>query len=200
MLNIGVDMDGVIANWHDAAVKKINELWDLNIEALYTTYTGNIIQEKLLEKGIQLSVKEIYSQLCPVSFFRTLEPIGDVYQAVKNLSKYANIFIVTKPIEWSYVPQEKIDWLKEHLRDIPYKVVMTEDSEVKGLLKLDMMIDDDPRTADSFKDKGVTVFMPRCTWNKEYLDNTFYYDLIPVEHISNVVEVIESYIKGKKNI
>lgn len=197
-ITCGLDMDGVLANWHDAAINQINTLWpELNIKELTTFYTGDYIYDLLKERGVNLSKQKIYSMLCPKEFFYNLEPYPYLYEMVEYLSSFAKIYIVTKPIEWNYTPAEKVNWLKKYLPNIEYKVILTETSEAKGLLNLDFMIDDDPRVYQSWKNEDTLFFIPKQPWNKKFCEENKNNNRIKIiESLSEVIKIFKENING----
>lgn len=191
-LRIGVDMDGVIANWGRGALEVISKTWpQLDITSFPDIKTGDLIKHKLKKLGTDVSKKEIYKTLCPKGFFRNLEPYPNVYETLKYLSEVGDIYIVTKPIEFEYTPFEKSEWLKEHLKDIEYRIIFTQTSEAKGLLDLDLMIDDDPRVFYSSKEETF-FFIPCQTWNKEFQEKEKNNNRVCfVNSLNEIVEKIE---------
>lgn len=173
---LGLDMDGILANWAESAINKINMLWDLNliVEDLQMYNTRELVEREAIKKhGTLLQSLPLisYSNICSPGFFREIKPYPQARNTVEQLAELGKIVIVTKPLEWQYCPQEKIDWLKEYLYDIDYTVIMVQHAEHKGLLNLDFMIDDDPRVIKSLP-LNTTGIMVQRPWNKEFIHKT----------------------------
>ena len=114
-MKIGIDMDGVIYDWADAAIKTIKEAYglELTMEDWSTARTTELLKSKLPELE-NASREEIYSKVCPPGFFKNLKPYEGAIEAVKKLSKMADIVFVTKPLEYINSTNEKaIAFLKK---------------------------------------------------------------------------------------
>ena len=114
-IRIGIDMDGVIANWTKSAIINMNKLWNLNLkeEDITDVRTIDLIKSKLPELQDKDRVY-FYKQVCPPKFFEELEPYPGAIQAVIDLSKIADIVFITKPLEYKYSAREKLNWLKKY--------------------------------------------------------------------------------------
>jgi 5'(3')-deoxyribonucleotidase len=128
---------------------------------------------------------DLYTWLCPPGFFDSLPPIEGAVETLHKLSKDHELVIITKPLEWSCCTQEKFDWLTRHLVGIPYKLIMVDSMETKGLVGADVIIDDDPRVLKSLRlSTGILV---RCPWNES--DVRDYTEVI--SSITEVIPIIE---------
>lgn len=145
MLKIGIDMDGVIANWIDSAIKNIKEKFNLELieEDFTNVRTIELLQSKIPELKDKTK-EEIYSIVCPSGFFENLEPYKGAIDSVLELSKNYQIVFVTKPLEYKYSAHEKLIWLKKYFKEIEYDVIFVKDGRAKGLINVHLMIDDDP--------------------------------------------------------
>lgn len=152
MLKIGIDMDGVLANFIHSAIRRLYEITEVefSLSDFYDGRTIDIVNKKLnsLNKPIYQN-RDLYSELCPPGFFLNLEPYGDIQSTFRKLSNIAELYIITTPLEWNFCPQEKILWLKKYLPNEKYQVIFTERPEVKKLINVDFLIDDDPRALNA---------------------------------------------------
>lgn len=168
---LGLDMDGVVADFISGAIKIVKNTWGLELThndvksaqfaevALWSKFSDE-------ERAKYNSPRDLYNIICPKGFFETLNPIPGAVDAVERLSKFAKIVFVTKPIEWVDCPSEKRNWLKRYLPDIDYTVVFVNKMEDKQYVAVDVMVDDDPRVLSSLTTAiGMLIEQP---WNKDY--------------------------------
>ena len=168
---VGIDMDGVIANWAENTCSVFNSRFGLSLTPNdFTSYDSiPIIQEKLKNKNHDLSKNKIRDILSEEGFFYSIKPYRDIHYGFELIQSFAEIVIVTKPMEWVNCPSEKIDWLQKHLPDIKYDIVFVDKTETKRHINVNFMIDDDPRVLESLIETKIIPITIRRPWNKEYL-------------------------------
>lgn len=159
-------MDGVLANFTSAALRNVKKKWNIDItyEEMLEPRLSEMILNHLPES--KMSGRDIYKHIAPKGFFEDLDPYPGAIDALKELSKIHEVTIVTKPLEWENCPGEKYSWLKKHLGYHP-KIVLVSSMEIKGMIDVDVMIDDDPRVI-----KNLSTAMPivvQHPWNREFL-------------------------------
>lgn len=191
-LQIGLDMDGILAKWTQATLDIANNRWRINLkfeDIIQYNIIGlikNELKEQYSEESFSL-FKVNYDILNPPGHFLNLKPYAKVRETVLKLSKLGDVTIITKPIKWKNCPDEKVQWLNNYLKGIEYKVVMVDHPKLKGLFAVDYMVDDDPRVIESLGEntRGIMVKQP---WNKQYIeDHCIYW----VEKLADVPEKIK---------
>lgn len=165
---LGIDMDGVIANWFKSAITYMNNEWFLKLEEkdFYSCRTTEILREHLPH----LKDKEnsyFYERICPPGFFNSIEPYPGAIDKVISLANRFEIIFVTKPLNYQFSSYEKTKWLKKYFKDIDYRVILVGKSQDKGLLNLDYIIDDDPAVIKEIKSPVVPIMIER-RWNEIY--------------------------------
>jgi 5'(3')-deoxyribonucleotidase len=188
MAVIGIDMDGVVADFVGASIIKAKELWNIDIsyEEFTRPRTGKLIAEKVFSHPTQKQIEEVYHSIATEGTFENLPLLSGAYDAVKELNKDNAILFVTKALEWEFCPGEKKEWLGQNFPDINYKLVVVDMMETKSYLNLDFMIEDDPRTILALKyPVGIVVEQP---WNKSFLQNNPEY--FRVKSISEAPQLI----------
>jgi 5'-nucleotidase len=142
---IAVDMDGVLADTDSHFIA-----W------YYNAYGINIPYEDLLGKpeGQGFPDKDAARRFAfTPGFFRTLPVMAGAVEAITELMKHYEIYIVSAAMEFPQSLSEKHAWLQEHFPFISWKnIVFCGD---KSVINADYMIDDHPKNLDNFK--GTTV-------------------------------------------
>ncbi|MDN3551065.1 5' nucleotidase, NT5C type [Mucilaginibacter aquaedulcis] len=142
---IAVDMDGVLADTDTHFLA-----W------YYNVYGVQIPYEQILGKpeGEGFPEKDACRKFAfTPGFFRTLPVMPGAVEAITELMKDFEIYIVSAAMEFPQSLPEKYEWLKEHFPFIPWThIVFCGD---KSLINTDYMIDDHPKNLDKFK--GTTI-------------------------------------------
>lgn len=192
-MRLGIDMDGVLADFTGSALRRIKDRWGVEIkyedilEPSVGLYTYDLLNES--EKARFKNPKDIYREVSPPGFFEQLTPYDGVIDTFKKLNEQHDIVVITKPIEWEHCPGEKYRWLYNCLGYKP-NVIMVNSMDIKGLIDVDIMIDDDPRVI-----KNLTTAVPiviERPWNKEFLK---FEAVRSVKSFNDVIEVIEQIKK-----
>ena len=192
---IGVDMDGVLADFTGSALRRVNEVWGVEIkyEEVVIPRMGDLVYERLSDeqKAMYEHPRQLYGGIAGPGFFENLEPYEGAIDTLKTLDKEHDVVIITKPLEWDMCPGEKYTWLNEHLGYKP-KMIMVNSMEAKGLVDVDIMIDDDPRVA-----KSLTTAIPivvRHPWNEEDLKLEAWRSVESFKHTPEVIrEIMEAF-------
>jgi len=196
-LRLGVDMDGVLANFSDASLRMIKEVWNIDFkkEDIKIPRTADLVYYKLFDNHQRAQYpggpRDLYNIICPPEFFYELEPFEGAIETLKMLCEKYDVTIITKPLEWVHCPDEKARWLEKYLPDSTYELVMVGSMEVKGLLDVDIMIDDDTRVIKSLN--GAVPIVVRQPWNEEYLKLESDY---AVDNFSEVPAIIEEVLES----
>jgi len=171
-LKVAIDMDGVIADWFTAAMKNIKSNWniDFRYEDFHSIRTFDMLKKTVPELKDKED-EEIYLKVCPPGFFRGLDLYQGVKFAVKEISKYADIVFVTKPLEYKHSANEKLEWLDKHFSDIDYDVIFVKNGRAKGLIDTHFTIDDDPYVIENLiYQQPIIINRP---WNLSYKPGSF---------------------------
>jgi len=195
-LRLGVDMDGVLCNFADASLRVIKETWNIDYKRkdIKIPRTGDLVYYDLFtdEQRAQYDgPRDLYPLICPKEFFYDLEPFPGAIETLKMLCEKYDVTIITKPLEWVNCPNEKARWLKKYLPDSKYELIMTGSMEVKGLIGVDIMIDDDTRVIKNLD--GAVPIVVKQPWNEEYLKFETPYAVDSFSEVPAIIdEVLES--------
>lgn len=192
-LVIGIDMDGVVADFISKTLEKANSIWglDLKYEDMTHHRVGRIIAEKLYKNPTPKQVEEVFYSLAPKGTFEELDIIDGAYKAVKELSKSYEILFVTKALEWNYCPGEKHKWLEKHFSDIIYNLIVVDFLETKSFINVDFMVEDDPRTVIALENAvPIVVEQP---WNREFLEeNSEYFRAKNIKEVPALIHHVQN--------
>lgn len=138
-LRFGLDLDGVLADWHGAVRFLLSHYQDLElppVEQLFRTWDGHLEyitpeQEKWLwTEGIALGV------------FRHLKVCKGAIEFCRRLDKLADIVIITKRPRLAL--QDTLDWLSFHRIPASEVHILTEEGQSKADISVDVALDDSP--------------------------------------------------------
>ena len=173
MAVIGIDMDGTIADFTSLAIENVNRIWNLNfkLEDMVEPRIGQFTYDALpeIEQKKYKNPYNIYRDICPPGFFFDIKPFPGAVEAVKKIAELGHeIVFITKPLEWFNCPGEKHQWLQKYFSNINYRVMLVDSMEAKGLINIDVMIDDDPRTIESLDRSKVVPILIKQPWNQNF--------------------------------
>jgi 5'(3')-deoxyribonucleotidase len=162
---IAIDMDGVIADTEAHFITWYEKEYGERLER--HVFHGKPESEALPNGA---ATKFVYSK----NFFRTLPVMDGAQEAVLQLMKSYDVYIVSAAMEFPQSLPEKYEWLQEHFPFIPWNnVIFCGD---KSIIGTDYMIDDHVRNLDRCKGKtllftaGHNAFIDRHTrvnnWNE----------------------------------
>lgn len=142
--SIAIDMDGVIAdtilhfiNWYEK---------DYGIQVDKTAFHGKP-EYDVLPEGVTKTF--VYSP----GFFRHVPVMEGAREALLELTKHFEVYIVSAAMEFPQSLPEKYEWLQEHFPFISWRnIVFCGDKSVIGT---DYMIDDYPHNLESCKGKAL---------------------------------------------
>jgi 5'(3')-deoxyribonucleotidase len=167
-MRLGIDLDGVMCDFVDAFLKKVDNLYGIKLEE------KNIKEPKLAEyiNGLlpanlkRQSSEELYFDLCTHHFFRNLKPYDGAIDAVRTLAREHEIVFITRPVDYYHSTSAKESWLREHLNGVDYSLIFVNSFEAKRYINVDLMVDDDPRVLSSLETQ-IPVMVNR-PWNENY--------------------------------
>lgn len=141
---IAIDMDGVIADtvtnfliWYER---------DHGIKLDKSVFIGKPESEALPDRAVRKYV------VTP-GFFRSVPVMAGAREALLELSKNFEVFIVSAAMEFPQSLSEKQEWLGEHFEFISWRnIVFCGD---KSIIGTDFMIDDHLKNLDSFTGKPI---------------------------------------------
>jgi 5'-nucleotidase len=142
--SIAIDMDGVIA---DTTAQFIIWYERDRGEKLAREYFHGKLEDECLPDG--LVRKYVYTP----GFFRTTPVIEGAKEAVIELMKHFDVYIVSAAMEFKQSLTEKYEWLEEHFPFIPWThIIFCGD---KSIIGTDYMLDDHVKNLDSCR--GIPV-------------------------------------------
>lgn len=165
-------MDGVIADFTTLAIERTNKLYGLNFtfedmtQPRIAHYAYSLLPDEIKVK--YNNPEDMYRDICPDGFFYDILPFKGAIEAVKEIAELHDIIFITKTLDWEYCPKDKKRWLEKYFPNMKYEILLTTSMEVKGLVGVDVIIEDDHRTIESLK--YATGILVRQPWNKNYID------------------------------
>lgn len=142
--SIAIDMDNVIA---DVSLHYLD---------LYEKETGIRIPETALQGVPELEVfpdkTAVIRYLHTPGFFRTVPLMSGAQEALKELQKHFELYIVSAAMEFPQSLSEKKEWLAAHFPFISWRnIIFCGD---KSIIGTDLMVDDHLKNLDHFKGKA----------------------------------------------
>ncbi len=116
-----------------------------------------------MKTGVKLTKKDIHGKeelealpdrlakqfVFEAGFFRGVPVMDGAQEAVRELMKYFDVYIVSAAMEFPQSLSEKYEWLREHFPFIPWNnIIFCGDKSIVGT---DYMIDDHVKNLDRFK-------------------------------------------------
>jgi uncharacterized HAD superfamily protein len=158
MRTIGIDMDGVLYNWHESLYEhcRLFEGYEGSYWEFWNNYR-NVMTEEHLEYLIQLDT--LYSNILPTKQCKEL---------LNNLASRYEIFYVTARPKTVQTTTES--YLKRHKFPFRENLVFSEDKvSVARRYQFSFAIDDHPKHLKGLSEV-TSVVMVLQPWNKEYRD------------------------------
>ena len=152
IINIGLDMDGVIVDFMAPIYRHFKIL-----KKDCTTYK--------LEKLFPDKAKEITEYYTKKGYFRNLVPYPGALSFIKKLQRLNNtrVWFVSKPSKHSaYTWSDKIEWIMEYTPSLLMTTILTQD---KSGAAVDVLVDDDPENLRISPAKHKILF--NQYWNKK---------------------------------
>ena len=151
-LRIGVDQDWVLAKLTKKWLEYYNAIFDDDLKADDLESWDITEKVKPEAKNVMLNILNI------PEFYRDLEVTKDSQRVLKNLQEQGHeIFIVTDPYTKMSM-KSKFEWLQEHFGFIDKKHYIFTAS--KGVINLDILIDDGVHNCEVFKGKPILFDTP----------------------------------------
>lgn len=148
---IGIDMDEVLADAFSEMLRRYNAQFGTTLTE--ADFRGRDVCDVVPAENIPALFA-----MFDASFFEDLEVFPDAQAVVRELHERHEVFIVTAAME---VPESfgpKYRWLREHFPFIPpTHIVFCGD---KGIVDVDVLIDDRPRNFVSFKGQPLLFTAP----------------------------------------
>lgn len=139
---IAIDMDGVIADTVSNFITWYEK--DFGVKVPLQAFDGKPEAEGLPDNAVRKYV------VTP-GFFRSVPVMEGAKEALLELSKTFDIYIVSAAMEFPQSLFEKYEWLKEHFPFISWKnIIFCGD---KSIIGTDYMVDDHVRNLDVCKGK-----------------------------------------------
>jgi len=159
MLDVGLDMDGVIVDFIAPICKwlgvKPKNMTSYKLEDMYPNNPDKIAQ-----------IRNYYGQK---GYFKNLEPFPGALNFIEKLQKLENIRIwyVSKPSRFSSITwADKAEWILNHTPKLIKTTILTGD---KCIIAVGVLVDDDPNNLSSSIAKHKILFDQ--PWNHD--DKTF---------------------------
>ena len=159
MKSIAVDMDQVLANFEEKAMKIMNERFHIEV-------AKDQLQLKKVREMYPNLEKEFFSIINEPNFFRNLPLLdADAVPILKELNEHYEIYIATAAMDVPGSFRAKYEWLQEHFSflDPQYFIFCGN----KKVVKADYLIDDNINQLRAFTGEGILYSQP---YNEQYTE------------------------------
>lgn len=178
-LRFGLDLDGVLADWHGAARFLLSHYWNLElppVEKLFRTWDGH--REYITEE----QERWLWTEGIRLGLFRHLKVRKGAIEFCRRLEQLADIVIITKRPKLAL--QDTLDWLSFH-RIPASEVHILAEKQSKADIPVDIALDDNPENILDYLRTGRTFpILWLRPWNKHIGE---YLVLTPSEPLENKV-------------
>ena len=151
-MTLFVDMDEVIADAYLAQIEYYNDEFGerLTVEECHGKEVWQCVPLDRQESVRKLARKD--------GFFRTLKPIENSKQVLKELVNHYDVYIASAAMQFPKSLKEKSDWLDEHFPFIEWRNrILCGD---KHILKGDILIDDRSYNLQKFNGRSLLFTSP----------------------------------------
>jgi uncharacterized HAD superfamily protein len=163
-MNIGIDIDGVIANFVEEFIKIVKEKYHVNISESDIIYHDlyQVLGISKLETG----------KLIDETLHRNLNIITDADKYINLLAENNEIYILTARNIDKNITEK---WLKNHKIKFNDLIIFKEGDKNFCEKKLDVIIDDNLKEAIGFFEKCGKILIFDHPWNRSLnINNSFY--------------------------
>jgi 5'-nucleotidase len=159
-LRIAVDMDEVLADALGKQLRAYNERFgaQVTVESLHGLELADIVPQE--------HQAWVLSMLHQPGFFADLEWIPGAREEMEKLCAAHDVFIASAATEFPTSFVDKLNWLEDHLPQIPrHRVVFCGD---KSVLNVDYLIDDTPQHFAGLNGIGLLFDAPHNRGDKTH--------------------------------
>lgn len=184
ILNIGIDIDGVIADLVSAMLPILSETCGYNV--IHTHITEYDIGKAL---GIQQHMDRIWKAVYNDAFLIDVPAIGGALEGLNRISKHTIILITGRPQQTKNVTEK---WLKTNT--IKYdKLIFSEKGKHLYSEDVDIFVEDHYEEANNMLSVGIPTMLFDQPWNQRSVDiNT-------LKRVKNWKEITEHIERLRNN-
>ena len=183
MKRLGIDLDGVVADYHSYLINDINRS---NING--KTFTLEDWTDYSFSKAFKYpkDLQNIVDKHSLGGEFIYVEPIEGAIDAIKELDIKNSIHIITG--RTGKAKESSIAWLEKY--NIPYDSITFTLNKARAayILNCDLMIEDDAKQSMSIADAGIEVLLFNKPWNRQ-LENIPL--IIRVNNWKEIVDILK---------
>lgn len=179
--NIGIDIDGVIADSVGEFLPYLNKMFNKNFK--YEDINSYRFEE--LYDASEKDIMKFMEMFTEENKWMDIKPFSDAKNSMVELQKFFNVFVITSRPE-SLIKETTIEWLKSN--KIPYDDLFFMDGESKYLtakkfgINLSYFVEDCLELAKPIAEY-IPVFMIKTPYNSSNTIN----NLIYVDNLTDVV-------------
>lgn len=170
MARIGIDIDGVLADFNSCYTGLMRDILKLKVPMVSTDYPDQWNYHRALgvtedQERILFNIMEHQREWVKLRHYADVPGFANWYAT--NLYNHDIYFITSRP-DGASLKEQTESWLAKELSfsPRPLTVLMASDKgRVAKALKLDYFIEDKPETLDSMPE-GVTCFLVDRPWNR----------------------------------
>jgi len=189
-MKVGLDLDGVVIDFADYFLNKINSLYKTkHTKNDWTSYYFNVGNFN------DNHFKDMVNEIIFTGGWKHMEPLPNAVEAVKDIYENNSIHIITG--KRGRAKSDVVHWLERY--DIPYDSISFTDSTKnnvvhsnKGklgyILGLDCMIEDSHKNAEDMSKYGIITFLIDQPWNRVPLSSLLIQRVNSLKDLSDILK------------
>ncbi len=196
-MNIGIDIDGVLADFNSSYIMLLEELSGKPLRQPDDEWPDHWNYDAELVGP--LIINEAWRHIHEEHFWLGLDPTEEYCETINELNRlhidgHSIYFLTNRPGKWALV--DTVEWLEENGANDP-EVIIAKDAHDKAAhalkRKIDFFLDDKPENCLAVNEVCPNVYVLDRPWNRTWDNKTIKRIQHPLEMLTDIQEVATKY-------